>query len=220
MKNLSLSLLLALLASTAIASDKAGDPCPQTGYHTAQFGNKVLSCFEGKWESVGNVGSSQFTLTVQLMEGDKRLTSATVTTMDGQPTPISIGSEYSYVAEARKDGDKVILTPGVIKDGLFMMMTPTLVKGGKIAVEFAAKKSEITAIQNCKQGDLEIQLPHVRTVDLKQKLVLENGNEVEIPFGPLLEPMKNVEMGNHPRTQYTVKLVATLLPAALDSVKR
>lgn len=179
-----LSLLFAVFTSTAIAADKVG-------------------------ELTGHAGATQVTLAVQLMEGDKRLTSTTVTTLDGQSVPISIGSERSYIAEAAKEGNKVVLTPGMVKDGFFMTMTPTLTLDGKITVEFVVSKSEVTAIQSFKQGDLEIQLPQVSTLDLKQKLAMESGNEVVIPFGPLVEPMKSIETGKPARTQYTLKLVAT-----------
>jgi len=210
MKKLSLfSLLFAVFTSIAIAADKVGDSCPQTGYLSSEVGGEVLSCVEGKWKLTGHVGTTQVTLVVQLMEGDKRLTSAAVTTLDGQPAPIGIGRQLSYIAEAKKEGDKLVVTPGVVKDGFFMTMTPTLTQDGKITVEFVASKSEVTAIQNVKQDDLEIQLPQVSTVDLKQKLALENGKEIVIPFGPLVEPMKSIETGKPARTQYTLKLVAT-----------
>lgn len=196
MKKISLlSLLFAVFTSAAFATDKAGDACPQTGYITSQVG--------------GHVGATQVTLAIQLMDGDKLLTSTTATTLDGQPVPISIGNERSYIAETKKEGDKVVVTPGMVKDGFFMTMTPILTQDGKITVEFIANKSEVTAIQTFKQGDLEIQLPQVSTVDLKQKLALENGKEIVIPFGPLVESMKSVETGKPARAQYTLKLVAT-----------
>lgn len=137
------------------------------------------------------------------------LTSTTVTTLDGQPAPVSIGTERSYIAEAKKDGDKVVLTPGTVKDGFFMTLTPTLTQDGKITVEFVASKSEVTSFQNFKQGELEIQLPQVNLIELKQKFTLDNGKEISIPFGPLVEPVKSAEMGKLPRTQFTLKLVAT-----------
>lgn len=208
MKKLTLlALLFAVLPSTAMAADKAGDPCATTGY-VSQTGNELLSCVDGKGKRTGQVGTMQITIGVQLLEGDKRLISSQVTTLDGQPTPLDIGTKRPYIAEAKKEGDEVVRTPGTVMDGFFMTLTPTLRQDGKIAVEFVANKSEVTSIQTFKQGDLEVEFPEVSTVRLKQKLTLDNGKEILIPFGALVEPMESVEAGKLPRTQYTLKLVA------------
>lgn len=205
-KTFLLCIMMVVFTSTAFAADKEGDSCPSTGYLTSQVGGEVLSCINGKWKLTGHVGTTQVTLTVQLMEGDKLQTSTSVTTLDGQPVPISIGTERAYVAEAKKEGDKVILTPGIVKSGFFMTMTPTLAKDGKIEVEFVVSKSELTAINKFKQGDMEIELPQVSSVDLKQKVALDSGKEITIPFGPLVEPMQS---GKPAHAKYTLKLVAT-----------
>lgn len=205
-KTFLLCIMMVVFTSTAFAADKEGDSCPSTGYHTSQVGGEVLSCINGKWKLTSHVGTVQITVGVQLLEGTKGLTSFQLITLDGQPAPMNIEAERSYIAEAKKDGDKVVLTPGTVKDGFSMTMTPTLAKDGKIEVEFVANKTEITAMNKFKQGDMEIELPQVNSIDLKQKLALDSGKEITIPFGPLVEPMQS---GKPAHAKYTLKLVAT-----------
>ena len=205
MKKISiLPIILTVLTATAFAADTVGDPCQQTTYSTAQVGGDVLSCVDGKLKVTGHVGSTHVTLSVQLMEGDKNLTSTTVTALDGQPTPIRIGSERSYTTDAHKEGGEV-----TVKDGFFMAITPTITPDGKIGVVFVAQKSEVTSVQTLKQGETAIPLPQVNTIEIKPTLALENGKKIIIPFGPLVEPMTSVKMGKPLRTQYSIKLLAT-----------
>lgn len=205
-----LSILLASFTSTAFAADKAGDSCPTTGYASTQIGGELLSCIDGKWELLGHVGTTNVTLAVRVMEGKTLLTSASVTTLDGQPAPIGVGNLRTYVAESRKDGDKVIVTTGTVKEGLFMTMTPTLIKKGKIKVDFVMSKVEVTAMSNVKQGDLTVQLPQIKSIDLKQALALDDGQEFVIPFGSLVNSTNDTaESGKLPHPQYTLRITAT-----------
>lgn len=174
-----LPILFAILTLPAFAADKVGDPCPQTGCIASQIGDEV----DGKWKLTSHVGTTQVTLSVQLMEGDKRLISATATTLDGQPVPI-------FMERTPLHG---------CKEGFFMMATPVLTQqDGKIVVDIVASKVEV----NFNQDDMENQLPPVSTFALKQKLTFDSGKEILIPFGPLVE---SAEI----RTKYTLKLVAT-----------
>ena len=203
-----LPLLFSIFTSLAFAADKPGDSCPKSGYVTSQVGDAVLTCVDGKIKLTGQVGSTRVTLSLQLMDGDKRLLSTTVITRDGMPTPISIGNERSYISQAKKEGDRVFVSTDVLKEGFFMTMTPTI-QAEKIAVDFVAMKSEITSMTGFSQGDLEVMLPQVKTIELKQNLLLDNGKEMVIPFGPLVAPTTPAEAITPLRPQFTLKLVAT-----------
>lgn len=161
----------------------------------------------------GKIGTTGITLSVKLMEGSDLLVSGSVVTLDGQAAPLRVGTERSYIAGATKEGGKggkVVLSPGTVFDGFFITLTPTLTGDGKIDVEFAASKSKVNAIERIQSGDLEIQLPDVSSVELKQKVALDNGKEITLPFGTLVEPQKTASTGRpFLPTQYTLKIVAT-----------
>lgn len=147
MKKLFVSLLLLVTCtSTAFAADKVGDHCKKIGF-VSQVSGKLMSCVDGKWKSVG---TTPITLNVQLADGSKSLTNMSVTTLNGQPAPISIGSDHTYVASAKKEGDKVTVTPGVVHEGVSMTLTPTLAKDGKIEVELVVVKDDLAAINKDK----------------------------------------------------------------------
>lgn len=205
MRKLSLlSLLFAVYTSIAVAADKPGDHCPTPGV-MSQVGGEVMTCV-GKWKLVGQVGTTPVKISVQLLDGSKILSDMNVATLDGQPTPVSIGKEHTYIASATKEGDKVTFTPGVVRDGFSMTLTPTLTLDDKIEVEVIATKAELVAINKIKQGDMEVDLPQINTMELKQKIAVGNGKQVTIPFGPVV---KSEKAGEAERSQYTLKITAT-----------
>ncbi len=203
-----LFVLFVALTSTVMAADKAGDACPTTGYISQTNSGEILSCVDGKLKHTSQVGTRQITVSVQLLEGVKSLVSTVVTTLDGQPVPVNLGTERSYIAKAKKEGDKVVLTPGTVKDGFFMTLTPTLTKDGKIEVAFEVIKSEVTSFSAFKQGDLEVQLPQVSTIELKHKVALDSSKPIEIPFGQLVMPPEGASVPMSAHTQYTLKIFA------------
>ena len=191
---------------TAIAAGNNATPCTLPGYVTSQIDKKVTICEDGAVTHIGHVGATPIKLSVQLTNGSKSLIDVKITTLDGQPAPIGIGTDHTYIASATKDGDKVAITPGVVRDGFAMTLVPTLAKHGKIEVKFDASKSELTSINKYKQGDMEVELPQVTSMNLKQTITLEDGKEVTIPFGPMVNPVKT---GETMHSQYTLKLTAT-----------
>lgn len=194
--------------TAATAADKAGDPCPISGgiSQTGFAGADVLSCIDGKWEKIGQIGTTMLSISVQLMEGDKKIFSTQTTMLDGQPTPLMVGVEHAYAALTTKDANgKLISAPGKLTTGLNMLLTPTLTDDGRIAVKFTFNKSELTSTQTLKLDDGEIELPQVNTITLSQKVTIKSGEEIIIPFGVLIKP----KMLGPVHTQYTVKLSAT-----------
>lgn len=209
-KTMMLAVLCALVATTAIAADnKAGDPCPVTGgISQAGFeGADVLSCVDGKWKKVGQVGTTPVSISVRLMEGDKLIESREVATLDGQRVQMWVGVQHHYAAQATKDETgKAVLTAGTLETGLGIALTPILTKDGKVTMEFTFDKSELTSLQTFKQDDLVIELPQVSAMTLNQKVVMKKGEEISIPFGELIRP--KVIGAAHP--QYLVKMIATV----------
>ena len=186
MKKSLIIIAMALLSSAAFASDKAGYPCPTDGWVSRQIGGEVLSCVDSKWK-LSHVGTTQITMSIQLLEGIRRHISTQVMTLDNQPTPISI----SFV-----DGE------------LSMVLTPTLIQGDKILVDLAANKSEIHPL---KPGEMPFSSSQMNQFYIRQMVALKIGEEVAIPFGPQVMPPEGTSIPMPSHAQYTLKLVATKL---------
>ena len=205
------SLLFVVFAASAIAAERPGDQCSMTGAVSLQApSGEVMHCTDGKWTVLGHAGDAPVKLSVQLTDGAKTILSIDLTTHDGQPTPISIAREHAYVASAAKESGKVTTTPRIAREGFWMTVTPKLTKDGKIEVVLNAAKSELTAMNNFKQGDLEIQLPQLSSIEWKQKVILEDGKAATImvstPSAPVGHPEKDSSAG---WGRYTLKLTAT-----------
>lgn len=130
-------------------------------------------------------GATQVNFSVKVMEGAKDVATYTVTTIEGVPVPIQVSRDVSFIAEARTGGIETGLTPGIIKTGLFISLNPVVAKSGKVVIALVAKKSDVMAIDNFKKDGLEIQLPEVKSIGLEQMIVVDDGEEVSIPFGSM-----------------------------------
>jgi len=199
-----MSLMFAVCASVAFAGDLPVVPCIP-GYATSQVGDQVTTCENGTVTNIAHVGTTPVRLTVQLTDGSKTLIDVQGSTLNGQPFPISMGADHTYIASARKEGGKVKIVSGVVHDGLSITITPTLTKDGKIEVNFVAEKAELTSMTKLKQGGLEVDLPQVRSIGMKQTIILDNGKDITIPFGDIIKP---TEPKDPVRSQYLLKMTA------------
>lgn len=212
MKKLLLAALVIAPLTAFATTPERGDNCKLNGAIAATDKGHLLSCVDGKLEYVQEIQSNQAVTTVadqnvqisvRLMEGEKLVKMQHLISQDGKASPIEISREQSYIAQATKEGDKVAITPGTVKSGLFLAFTPTIQKNGHINVAFSAKISDINSIQTFKQEDgMEVQLPQVTSSDLKGSIEVADGKEVSVPFGPS-------NPGNPIKTKYTLKLVVT-----------
>lgn len=148
---------------------------------------------------------SSIELSVELANGPKVLVNAKASTLDGQPVPISIGKEHAYVSNAVEKDNKVTITTDVVHEGVWIMLAPTLIKDGKIELDFTVAIAELVAIKKIKQGNMEVDLPEVDKINLKQAIVLDDGKEIVIPFCSII---KRGELGKAACSQYTIKLTA------------
>jgi len=141
-------------------------------------------------------------INIKLMEGDKIVTMLRVITLDGQPAQVEISSEHPYVARTTTQGDVVISTTDTIKEGLFLAITPTIQKNGKIEVAFSVKKLDINSIKTVISGGMQIQIPDVTSSDVSGNAEVSDGEEVSLPFG---ESKPGIPVA----AEYMLRLVAT-----------
>lgn len=204
-----LAALIVALAPPSNASNKE-NTCRKTDF-MSQMGAATFKCVDGNWKHTGLVGNTRVEIAVELIEGDKTLASSTLFTMDGQPTNIGMGNVRTYISKAKVDGPEVVTTPDSVKEGFYMAMTPTLIKdrNDKMELDFVAKHSEIISISNFRVENIEVQLPQVKTFELKSKIDLENGKAIYIPFGPIIDSLKSMNHTGAFGTQYILKITAT-----------
>lgn len=96
------------------------------------------------------------------------------------------------------------------------MLRPSVMEDGKIILSFALKQSELVAMNTMELGSIKIEMPQVNVVEMEQCIALKSGDEVAIPFGPMTEPMVDMQTAGKPpvvmaaaHPRYTLKIVAT-----------
>lgn len=142
---------------------------------------------------------------VTLMKGDKILNKVFIKTLDGVTAPVSYGNEMTYVSSASKVGDKTVLDTGTVQDGVFMTVTPTIIKDGKIEMAFFFTKSALTAMNTVKQAGVDVQLPQINSFIIDQRLMMDSGKEVMVPIEVIVPVGQNID------DKYAVKITATKL---------
>ncbi len=156
-----------------------------------------------------------------------------VTTLNGQPTPIASNRKESYVAQvtAEKDQDgnvSLSLTPGEISAGVNLNVTPKIEPNGNILLEYAMNLSDIEDIQRIDSDNgTFIQLPKSTLKSVLQRAVLRSGETLVLsgfkqqnayknkqgvgsPYNMLLGGSHNARLGS----QY---LVITVTPFIANS---
>lgn len=156
-----------------------------------------------------------------------------VTTLNGQPTPIAANRKEAYVAQvtAEKDQDgnvSLSLTPGEISAGVNLNVTPKIEPNGNILLEYAMNLSDIEEIERISSDDgTFIQLPKSTLKSVLQRAVLRSGETLVLsgfkqqnasknkqgvgsPYNMLLGGSHNAKVGS----QY---LVITVTPYIANS---
>jgi hypothetical protein len=151
------------------------------------------------------LSSSPIVLAVTLMDGNEIVEKMVVKTVDGESVPVEIGTDTSYTNSVSNGGGKVTIIPGVIHEGVSMLLTPIITKGGKIHVSLFFNKINLLSIQSVtqKNGDT-VQVPKTTSFDINQNLLLDSGKETAIQFGPDVDAA-----GKPTKPQYTLLLTAT-----------
>lgn len=170
-------------------------------------GALVLSCINNRWQKTGTVGETPINVRVKIMEGESLLSEIGINGLDGEPNFTDTKAETSYIAKYEVKEGRVISTLGKMVTGLEFKALPTLADGSKITVDFGILlKSVAGTAKPLKIGNAEYQSPTLIDSKLNQKITLDNGQEIAIPFGPL------TDQDDPASNQYTLFLTAAFLP--------
>lgn len=161
-----------LLSGASLLQPKGGSP-----------GTMIL-------ERSTTTGSRTSQLLVQALNqlGDvSLLTSGQVIAANGQPSPLQVGSEVTYLASSATTqtadvGTTTTLTPGKQSVGFTANFLPTLLGDNRILLQYQLNLSSLLALDQVSSGGSSIQTPNVSTQSLQQQAFLKDGQSIVL-FG-------------------------------------
>lgn len=105
-----------------------------------------------------------------------------VTTLNGQPTPIASNVQQTYLAEvsvtggANGSGNSTSLTPGTVMTGITLNVTPKVENDNKLLLEYSMNLSDLLQMnQSPNSGGNIIQLPVTDIKSVLQRAELKSG---------------------------------------------
>lgn len=114
-----------------------------------------------------------------------QVTSATLTTLNNQPSPLQVGKQTSYLASSQTTaaGQGVVTTslePGVITTGFSMNLVPHILDDNKLLLQYAINLSELDKLGMAESGTNKIQTPEVSSRSFLQRVSLNSGDTLVV----------------------------------------
>lgn len=134
---------------------------------------------------------SQITLQALKSLGDVTLrTSGQVIAVNGQPTPLQVANEITYLASASTTATgttgpgavTTALIPGVKTVGMTANFLPMIMEDNRILLQYQINLSNLVSIDQVSSGGQTIQTPTVSTQALHQQAYVRNGQSIVL-FG-------------------------------------
>lgn len=136
----------------------------------------------------GGSRSAQVLVQALSQYGDVSLvTSGQVIAANGQPSPLQVGSEVTYLASSSTTvtadaGATTALTPGKQSVGFTANFLPTLLGDNRILLQYQLNLSSMLGLDKVTSGNSAIQTPNVATQSLQQQAFLKDGQSIVL-FG-------------------------------------
>ena len=139
----------------------------------------TLDVKNGPW-----TGSSVVASVLSTVGNTTLLTSAPVTTLNGQTVPLNISRDQAYVASfsttlggGTTGGSTTTITPGVVSEGFSMNVTPRILEDNNVVIRYAVDLSTIEGIQEfvSPDGQSAIQLPRRAVRNFLQNVNVRSG---------------------------------------------
>jgi Type II secretory pathway, component PulD len=135
-------------------------------------------------------GTKAFINSLNKMAKTSLVTSASVFTTNGQPVPVQVADQKSYLERMSVETDATTgsktytMEPGTVMSGFSMSINPRVMSDGKVSMRFAVDMSQLNEIVDLKVGDTasgsEIQLPDVTAKNFIQRVAVGSGQTMMI----------------------------------------
>ncbi len=134
------------------------------------------------------------------------ITSATVTALNNQPTPIQVGRQTSYLQSSQTTqtanvGSTTALIPGVINTGFSMNVLPHILDGDKLLLQYAIDISSLSRITSVTSNGSTIQTPEIDTRNFLSRIGMKSGQTLVLSgFEQAADNLDRSGLGNPKNT--------------------
>lgn len=134
--------------------------------------------------ALGRTAGSNAFLRALSTRGDTSLVSnAAATTLNGQPAPISIVTQTSYLAQVTVSqtvnaGTLQSLIPGTVTTGFNLTVLPRILDNGRLQMRYTLALSDLRNLRSISSGDQTIQVPEVDQRALLQHVMMRSGESL------------------------------------------
>jgi hypothetical protein len=191
-----LSLIFCALSSLAMADGAAGTTAPSNFSISAQATS-----------SKNEQPAQLIHVTVRLLAGKNQVLSYGGTTLAGKPLPYSDSTTHTYVAGVSETNGTISYEKGIVKEGIFIVVTPTLNQAGGITAKLNVAQTQLLAMNSFKLANgLEIQAPNIDTRNLEQVVDLSSNQTLRIPLASNVDKDSGTSGPTSSPEQYTLEI--------------
>lgn len=112
------------------------------------------------------------------------VTSASITTLNNQPSPLQVGRQTSYLASSQTTLTTGVattsLTPGSVSTGFSMTLVPHVIDGNKMLLQYAIDMSSLIAMNTLASGTTVIQSPDLDARTSIQRVMVSSGDTIVV----------------------------------------
>lgn len=113
------------------------------------------------------------------------LTNATVVTMSGQPVPVQVTRETSYLAQVTAGSGNLVsgntgptLTPGVVTTGFALNVLPRVMENGDVLLQYSLDLSSLDDLTRVSSGGQSIQVPVKSNRNFLSRINMRSGQSL------------------------------------------
>lgn len=151
---------------------------------TGATGNTSLSA--GVISPTSRWNGTNLLINALSQQGKVRLeTTASVTALNNQPTPIQVAKQTTYVAQAATTttanvGTTSTLTPATVSAGFSMTVLPSVMPDGSVILQFSTDISALRQIRQITSGGVTVEAPELDTRNFLQRVTMKSGESLII----------------------------------------